>query len=80
MLKRTALRRMVMSLLETGRHPMKVFTMSLWKKKFNAMLVFVLFSNENKLVSFLCRCFAKVPPPQFTESKDVSSILVHFMC
>ena len=29
MLKGAALRRMVMSLLETGRHPMTVFTMSL---------------------------------------------------
>ena len=33
MLKGTALRRMVMSLLETGRHPMAVFTMSLKIKK-----------------------------------------------
>ena len=32
MLKGTALRRMVMSLLETGRHPMTVFTMSLWTR------------------------------------------------
>ena len=32
MLKRTALRRMVISLLETGWHPMTVFTMSLWTR------------------------------------------------
>ena len=32
MLKGTALRRMVMSLLETGRHPMTVFMMSLWTR------------------------------------------------
>ena len=33
MLKANALRRMVMSLLETGQHPMTVFTMSLWTRK-----------------------------------------------
>ncbi len=32
MLKGTALRRMVISLLEAGRHPMTVFTMSLWTR------------------------------------------------
>ena len=32
MLKGTALRRMVMSLLETGRHPMTVFMTSLWTR------------------------------------------------
>ena len=32
MLEGTALRRMVISLLETGRHPMTVFTMSLWTR------------------------------------------------
>ena len=29
-------------------------------KKSNAMLVFILFSTEENLVSFLCCCFAKV--------------------
>ena len=32
MLKGTALRRMVISLLETGRHPMTMFTKSLWTR------------------------------------------------
>ena len=32
MLKRTALRRMVISLLETGQHNMTVFTISLWTR------------------------------------------------
>ena len=32
MLKGTALKRIVMSLLETGQHPMTVFTMSLWTR------------------------------------------------
>ena len=40
-------------------------------KKSNAMLVFILFSTEENLVSFLCFCFAKVLPSHFTESKDV---------
>ena len=48
-------------------------------KKSNAMLVFILFSTEVNLVSFLCRCF-----PKFfyfiSESKDVPSVPVHFVC
>ena len=39
-------------------------------KKSNAMLVFILFSTEENLVSFLCCCFAKVLPSHFAESKD----------
>ena len=80
MLKGTALRRMVMSLLETGRHPMTVFTMAFVNKKSNAMLVFILFSTEENPVSFLCFCFAKVLPSHFTESKNVPSVPVHFVC
>ena len=49
-------------------------------KKSNAMLVFILFSTEEKLVSFLCCCFAKVLPSHFTESKDVPAVPVHFVC
>ena len=49
-------------------------------KKSNARLVFILFSTEENLVSFLCCCFAKVLPSHFTESKDVPSVPVHFMC
>ncbi|WP_419624225.1 hypothetical protein, partial [Thiolapillus sp.] len=48
-------------------------------KKSNAMLVFILFSTEENLVSFLCCCFAKVLPSHFTESKDVPSVPVHFV-
>ena len=48
-------------------------------KKSNAMLVFILFSTEENLVSFLCR-FARRLPPHFTESKDVPSVPVHFVC
>ena len=49
-------------------------------KKSNAMLVFILSSTEENLVSFLCCYFAKVLPCHFTESKDVPSVHVHFMC
>ena len=49
-------------------------------KKSNAMLVFILFSTEENLVSFLCCCFAKFLPFHFTESKDVPSVPVHFVC
>ena len=49
-------------------------------KKSKAMLVFILFSTEGILVSFLCCWFAKVLPSYFTESKDVLSVLVHFVC
>ena len=51
---------------------------ALVNKKSNAMLVFILFSTEEKLVSFLCYCFVKVLSSHFTESNDVSSVLVHF--
>ena len=49
-------------------------------KKSNAMLIFILFSMEENLMSFLCCCFAKVLPSHFTESKVVSSVPVHFLC
>ena len=49
-------------------------------KKSNAVLVFILFSTEEKLVSFFCCCFAKVLPSHFTESKGVPAVLVHFVC
>ena len=49
-------------------------------KKSNAMLVFILFSTEENLVSFLCCCFAKVLPSHFTESTDVPFLPVHFVC
>ena len=49
-------------------------------KNFNAMLVFILFSTEENLVSFLCCCFAEVLPSHFTKSKDVPSVPVHFVC
>ena len=49
-------------------------------EKSNVMLVFILFSTEEELVSFLCCCFAKVLPSHFTESKDVPSVPVHFEC
>ena len=48
-------------------------------KKSNAMLVFILFSTEENLVSFLCR-FARRLPPHFTESEDFLSVPVHFVC
>ena len=49
-------------------------------KKSNALVVFILFSIGENLVFFLCCCFAKVLPSHFTESKDVLSIPVHFVC
>ena len=45
-------------------------------KKCSAMLVFILFSTEENHVSFLCSCFAKVPPSHFTEFKDVPSFCI----
>ena len=52
----------------------------LMDKKSNAMLVFILFLTEENLVSFLCCCFVKNLPSHFTESKDVPSVPVHFVC
>ena len=49
-------------------------------KKANAMLVFILFSTEENLVFLLCCCFAKVLPSHLTESEDVQSVPVHFVC
>ena len=43
------------------------------------MLVFILISSEENLVSFFCCCFAKVLQSHFTEFKDVLSVPVHFM-
>ena len=79
MLKGTALRWMVMSLLEIGRHPMSVHDV-LVNKKSNAMLMFILFSTEENLVSCFCCYVAKVRPSHFTESKNVPSVPVHFVC
>ena len=81
MLKGTALRRMVMSL------PARNWATShdsihevLVNKKSSAMLVFIFFSTEENLVSFLCCCFANVLPSHFTESKNVPSVPVYFVC
>ena len=52
----------------------------LMNKKANAMLAFILFSNEENLVSFLYYLFAKVLPSHFKESGDVPSVPVHFEC
>ena len=49
-------------------------------KESNAMLVFILFSTEENLMSFLCCCFTKVLLSHFTKSKDVPSVPVHFVC
>ena len=69
----------MMSLLQTGRHPMSVHDV-LVNKKSNAMLVLILFSTKENLVFFLCCCFAKVRPSRFTESKDVPSVPSPVMC
>ena len=52
----------------------------LLNKKSNAMLMFILFSTEENLVSFFCCSFAKVLPSHFTASRDVPSVPVHFVC
>ena len=49
-------------------------------EKFSAILVVILFSTQENLVSFLCCCVAKVLPSHFTESKDVPAVPVHFEC
>ena len=71
---------MVMSLLGEWATSHDSVHYVLVNKKSNAMLVFILFSTEENLVSFLCCCFAKVLPSHFTESKDVPSVPVHFVC
>ena len=48
-------------------------------KKSNVMLVFILFSTEENLVSFICCCFTKVLPSHVTDFKDVPSVRVHFI-
>ena len=42
-------------------------------KKSNAMLMFILFSIEENLVSFLCCCFTKVFPSHFTVQELVQA-------
>ena len=49
-------------------------------KKSSAKLLFILFSTEENLVSFLCCSFAKVLPSNFTELRDVPPDPVHFVC
>ena len=49
-------------------------------KNSNVLLVLILFSTEENLVSFLRCCFANVLPSHFTESKDVPSVPVDFVC
>ena len=49
-------------------------------KKSSAMLMFILFSTEENLVSSLCCCLAKVLPSYFTETEDGPPVPVHFMC
>ena len=80
MLKGTAHRRMVMSLIEIGQHPLTGFHDVLVNKKSSAMLAFVLFSTDENLVSFLRCCFVEVLPSNFSESKGVPSVPVHFVC
>ena len=48
-------------------------------KKFNAMLVFIVFSIAENFVSFLCCRFAKVLLSHFTESEDVPSVFIYFV-
>ena len=49
-------------------------------EKSNAMFVSILFSTDENPLFFLCCCFAKVLPSPFTESSDVPSVPVHFVC
>ena len=77
MLNGDALRRMVMSRLETGRHPIySVFV----NEESNSMLMSVFTATEEELVALWGRCFSKVFPAYFTESKDVPSVSLHFVC
>ena len=69
--KGAALRRIDISLLETGRHPKTASTTSLCTKKSNPILMSVLFSTEINLVSITCwhltKVFQRIPlsPPMF---------------
>ena len=73
MLKGTALRRVVISLMETGRHPMTVFTMSLWTKIQRHARVYPLFHWKKLCV---------VPVLLFRQSSSISfhRVLEYFIC
>ena len=75
MLNDDAFRRMVMSQLETGRHH-SVFV----NEESNSMLMSVFTATEEQLVAICGRCFSKVFPVNFTESRDVTSVSLHFVC
>ena len=44
------------------------------------MLMSVFTATEKELVALWGRCFSKVFPAYFTESKDVLSLSLHFTC
>ena len=79
MLKGTALRWMVISLLETGWHSMRVFMMSLWTTNQTPCSSLSSF----KLKKTLCPSSVVILPKFFhliSESKDVPAVPVHFVC
>ena len=79
MLKGIAFGPMVMSLLETGVTSSDNVHDVLVNKKSNAMLVFILFSTEENLVSFLCCCFAKVIPSH-SQSPRMVYLYLSILC
>ena len=46
----------------------------------NSMLMSVFTATEEELVALWSRCFTKVSPAYFTESKDVPLVSLHFVC
>ena len=45
----------------------------------NSMLMSVFTATEEEFVVFWGRCFSKIFPVYFTESKDVPSVSLHFV-
>ena len=46
----------------------------------NSMLMSVFTATEEEFAAFWGRCFTKVFPAYFTESEDVLSVFLHFVC
>ena len=75
MLNGDAFRRMVVSRLETGRHPNDGIHSVLVKEESNSMFMSVFTATEKELVAFWDKCFSKY----FPESDNVPSVSLNFV-
>ena len=80
MLNGDAFRRMVMSRLETGRHPMMAFTVSLWMRNPTPCSCLSSRPLKNSLWPSGVDVSPKFFPAYFKESKDVPLVSLHFVC